>query len=89
MQMIEDIALSEKGFPSLFIYHGKGDHVVPVEGTEKFVAKVKKYMPQAKLVMKIEDGDHGFDFPLRYEVDGGPGWLREGLELVTHEWIGV
>ena len=36
--------------------------------------------------MKIEDGDHEFDWQLKCEVDGGVEWLREGLELVRREW---
>ena len=76
MQLVEDMRLKETGFPALFIYHGKEDRIVPVEGTEKFIRKLRECLPEGKVVMKIEEGDHEFDYPLKYKVDGGVEWLR-------------
>lgn len=72
-----------KTFPPLFIYHGRDDSVVPAEGTERFVEKFIQLMPEAKLVFKLESGEHGMD----HETDIKEQWLQQGLELVTTEWL--
>jgi len=74
---------SVKMFPPLFIYHGRDDSVVPAEGTEKFVEKFTQNLPEAKLVFKLEPGEHGMD----HETDIKEPWLQQGLELVTVEWL--
>lgn len=74
---------SAKTFPPLFIYHGRDDSVVPAEGTEKFVEKFTRLMPEAKLVFKLESGEHGMD----HETDIKEPWLQQGLELATVEWL--
>ena len=79
METIESTRL----FPPLFIYHGREDSVVPAEGTEKFVEKFKRLLPKAKVVFKLESGDHGLDV----QTDIKEPWLQEGLQLVTLEWL--
>ena len=74
---------SVKIFPPLFIYHGRDDSVVPAEGTEKFVENFRRNLPEAKLVFKLEPGEHGMD----HEIDIKEPWLQQGLELVTAEWL--
>ncbi len=74
---------SAKTFPPLFIYHGRDDSIVPAEGTEQFVKKFRRLLPDAKLVFKLEPGEHGMD----HETDIKEPWLQEGLELVTIEWL--
>ena len=74
---------STKTFPPLFIYHGRDDSVVPAEGTEKFVEKFRQLLPEAKLVFKLEAGEHGMD----HQTDIKEAWLQEGLELITYSWL--
>ena len=72
-----------ESFPNLFVYHGKNDSAVPAEGTKKFVEKFKLVLPECKVLMKIEAGDHGFDIPVGLETP----WMKEGLTFVTDEWL--
>lgn len=72
-----------KSFPPLFIYHGREDAVVPVEDTVKFVDAVKRVVPGAKVLCKLETGDHGFDALVTAEEP----WLKEGLEFLDKEWL--
>lgn len=74
-----------KAFPPLFIYHGRQDAAVPSEGTEKFVEKLNYVLPGAKVLLKIEDGNHGFDSGVEVETP----WMKEGLNFMTHEWLGL
>lgn len=75
---------SVKTFPPLFIYHGTEDSAVEVRQTEAFVEKLKDVLPGAKVLVRFEHGDHGFDAPVGLEVP----WLKEGLEFVAGEWLG-
>lgn len=72
-----------KSFPPLFVYHGKDDSAVEVEQTEVLVKKFKEVLPEAKILVKFEHGEHGFDAPMGLEVP----WLKEGLEFVTENWL--
>ena len=74
---------SVKTFPPLFICHGTEDSAVEVRQTEAFVEKLKDVLPGAKVLVRFEHGDHGFDAPMGLEVP----WLKEGLEFVTGEWL--
>ena len=67
-------------FPPLFIYHGRDDSIVPVQGTVKFVENFTQVLPKAKLVFKIEPGEHGMD----HQTDIKEPWLQEGSELITY-----
>jgi len=72
-----------KSYPPLFIYHGRDDSAVPVEGTPKFVEAFKQIFPENKVLMKIEPGNHGFDS----SAELSDPWLKEGLEFVAAEWL--
>lgn len=74
-----------KAFPPLFIYHGRQDTLIPREGTEKFVENLKVVLPEVKVLFKTEDGDHGLDSSITVETP----WMKEGLDFVTQEWLGL
>lgn len=70
--------------PPLFIYHGRDDKGVPVEGTERFVEAMKKAgVGEDRLVWKIENGDHGFDKDSNLD----DSLLKDGVALVEREWL--
>lgn len=70
-------------FPPLFIYHGIEDSAVPVEGTERFVRRLKEILPKGEVLMRLESGEHGFDTPAGLEVP----WLKDGLKFVSGAWL--
>ncbi|MCJ1275189.1 hypothetical protein MMC21_002990 [Puttea exsequens] len=76
--------------PPLFIFHGTSDSAVACAGTEAFVAKAKEVLSDAdfdkQVLVKLENGDHGFDTMASFEGEKGNGWLREGLEWVGGWW---
>lgn len=71
-------------FPPLFIYHGIEDSAVEVRQTEAFVERFKEVLPEARLLVTYEHGDHGFDAPTGLETP----WLKEGLDFVMGDWLG-
>ena len=73
-----------KCFPKVFAYHGRDDLAVEVEQTKAFVKRCREVMPDGRLLVRYERGDHGFDKLRGLETP----WLKEGLEFVTEEWLG-
>lgn len=69
--------------PSFFIFHGKQDSAVPVDGSRRFASLLQETVPDAKLRLYIQDGDHGFDKDATMETP----WLREGLAMISRRWI--
>jgi acetyl esterase/lipase len=70
--------------PFVFVYHGKNDSAVPVEGTISFAEEVEKKFGKDNIILKLEPGDHGFDGEATLQTP----WLKEGLVEVTKRWIG-
>jgi acetyl esterase/lipase len=68
--------------PPLFIIHGAGDTIVPVEGSQKFAKLLLEKDPEAKVVLTVQPGEHGFSnsFGMKHP------WLAEGLKLVIDTW---
>ncbi|KAK9323822.1 Alpha/Beta hydrolase protein [Lipomyces orientalis] len=69
--------------PPLFIFHGRDDTAVPVEESESFVAKLKTRLPESKVLLVLEPGEHAFDSTATLETP----WLKQGLDFVTNEWL--
>jgi acetyl esterase/lipase len=68
--------------PFLFVYHGKDDTGVPVEGTHAFEKRLRELHPTIKANFVYEQGEHGFDRDASLETD----WLQKGLEEVGKYW---
>ena len=74
------------------ILHGRGDTMVPAEGSRLFVAAVEKKREEGQwqggeVVLVERDGEHGFDTALGLD-DGGDGkeaWLRRAWGSVMGE----
>ncbi|KAJ8101952.1 Alpha/Beta hydrolase protein [Lipomyces tetrasporus] len=79
MEQVEHI----QSVPPLFIFHGRDDTAVPVEESESFVATLKTRLPESKVLLVLEPGDHAFDITATVETP----WLKQGLEFVTNEWL--
>ncbi|KAJ7583890.1 Alpha/Beta hydrolase protein [Mycena floridula] len=69
--------------PPMLILHGIEDSAVPVEHSRRFVDKVKKFLPDAKVELVTVPGEHGFDKDANLEMP----WLKEGLKMITSEWL--
>lgn len=71
----------------ILILHGKEDSVVPVRGSEKFIAKAREVMKGKqggdKLVLALRPGDHGFDGDTTLDAE----WLKEALEPAVEAWL--
>jgi len=69
------------------ILHGNQDSVVPVGGSERFVAKARKVLlgkPGGdKVVLVRRDGDHGFDSETSLEEP----WLADALKAAVSTWL--
>jgi phosphopantothenate synthetase len=66
------------------VIHGRQDSVVPVLGSERFVARAREITGSDKVVLAIRDGDHGFDSDLRF---GEEPWLQESLKTAVETWL--
>ncbi len=80
---VEKVALVEK-MPAVLIVHGREDSVVPVAGSERFLAALKKKLPGSPIRLDERPGDHGFDGDATMEEQ----WLKEDLEFITPHWLG-
>lgn len=49
------------GVPAMWIFHGKGDTFVPVEGSERFVEVLRERHPEAEVKLSVVEGEHGCD----------------------------
>ncbi|BDD60084.1 hypothetical protein MPDQ_005395 [Monascus purpureus] len=69
------------------ILHGRQDTLVPVEHSEKFVAKVRKAMKGKaggdKVFLVVRDGGHGFDNATKLDEE----WLSDLLKGAVGTWL--
>jgi acetyl esterase/lipase len=73
----------EKLDPILLIAHGEDDSAVPISGSYKFLEKIGKLQPDARVTLKTQKGEHGFDA----ETTLDDAWLRDSLEPITKAWL--
>lgn len=81
LDRLEDGARFPRG--GVFLWHGKGDTVVPVEGSVKLKEKVTEVDPGLRFWLALEEGDHGFD--AQSKIDDG--WMAEGLKDLVKVWL--
>jgi acetyl esterase/lipase len=71
----------------LVILHGRQDSVVPVNLSERFVRvtteKLRGRQGADKIVLCIQDGEHGFDNPASLKEE----WLKNALEGAVETWL--
>lgn len=75
----------EGEMPALWLYHGKDDSAVLVEDTVAFGEVVRRFRPEARVLVTVTEGEHGFDAARGMGV--GAEWCREGTEFVTSAWL--
>ncbi|KAJ9615822.1 hypothetical protein H2200_001899 [Cladophialophora chaetospira] len=82
-QRVDDV--DAKDMPPILIIHGKEDTAVPVEGSEKWVEKVKGKFGNEKVELILRPGDHGFDNEPSITLEAP--WLKDGLVTATEAWL--
>ncbi|KAK8251128.1 Alpha/Beta hydrolase protein [Phyllosticta capitalensis] len=80
-EAVEDGARLPRG--GLFVAHGAGDDVVPVEGSRAFERLVRERDGEVRFVLAVREGGHGFDA----EASVDDEWMRDGLRGVVQAWL--
>jgi hypothetical protein len=81
LEKLEDGGRFPRG--GLFVWHGKGDTVVPVQGSVKLSEKIGEVDPDLPFTLAIQEGDHGFDE--KSSID--EPWMQEGLKGLVAAWL--
>ncbi|EWZ28385.1 Alpha/Beta hydrolase protein [Fusarium oxysporum Fo47] len=81
LDKIEDGARFPPG--GVFVWHGKEDSVVPVEGSIKLADKIKELNPDLTFTLAVCEGDHGFDATSSIDEP----WFSEGLKPLVSAWL--
>ncbi|KAF2484923.1 Alpha/Beta hydrolase protein [Neohortaea acidophila] len=79
-----DLLDTEKIDTPIWILHGLEDNVVPIEGTYRFVHKLRTTSPANKIHLTYEPGMHGFDNEANATLD--TEWVRSGLTFIGDFW---
>lgn len=74
LDKVEDGARFPRG--GVFVWHGKADTVVPVEGSLKLAEKLKELDTDLLLTLAVREGEHGFDATSSIDEQ----WMKDGLE---------
>ncbi|KAM6508290.1 hypothetical protein FALCPG4_018164 [Fusarium falciforme] len=81
LEKLEDGARFPRG--GVFVWHGKADTVVPVEGSVKLAEKLGEVDPDLPFTLALRDGEHGFDA----ESSIDEPWMDEGLKGLVAAWL--
>lgn len=89
IDLLDDGMIKGSQLPPLWILHGKQDSAVLIEGTKRFLEKLREVAPDAAVHTSFEDGDHGFDG--HAPGDGKAAtldtpWVAEGIKFVEKYW---
>lgn len=76
-------ASGESKIPPFFIFHGKQDSAVPVDGSHRFASLLRQNFPDGLVQLHVQDGDHGFDSDATLNTP----WLRNGLSVISAAWL--
>ncbi|KAL2852044.1 Alpha/Beta hydrolase protein [Aspergillus pseudoustus] len=83
----EGVELPRRG---MVLIQGRQDGVVLARGTERFIEKAheatKGQAVNNKLILSMQDGEHGFDLDLRYEEEA---WLQDALKVAVQTWLEI
>ncbi|KAK7214212.1 hypothetical protein V2G26_021390 [Clonostachys chloroleuca] len=81
LEKLEDGGRFPRG--GVFVWHGKGDTVVPVEGSVKLSELLAAVDPDLPFTLAIQEGDHGFDEKASLDEP----WMEEGLKGLIDAWL--
>lgn len=70
--------------PPIWLLHGTGDTVVPIEGSHKFEKTLQEKLPNARLHVSYQPGDHGFDNDPTVSLQSE--WIKEGVDFIEQSW---
>ncbi|KAK0609283.1 hypothetical protein DIS24_g12356 [Lasiodiplodia hormozganensis] len=82
---LERVGSGGERFPrgGVFVWHGRQDSIVPVEGSVKLEEVVRRVDPGARFRLTLREGDHGFDAESSVDDD----WMAEGLKGIVDAWL--
>lgn len=75
---------SVNDLPPTWILHGTGDTVVPIAGTYKYEKALREKLPNTKLHVSYQPGDHGFDNDPSVSLN--TDWVKEGVAFIEQFW---
>lgn len=81
LERLEDGARFPRG--GVFVWHGRGDSVVPVEGSRKLEEMVRECDPELRFRLHVGEGEHGFDSKTSIDEE----WMVDGLRDVVDAWL--
>ncbi|KAF5003115.1 hypothetical protein FDECE_10305 [Fusarium decemcellulare] len=81
LEKLDDGARFPRG--GVFVWHGKSDSVVPVEGSVELAQKLRKIDSELPFTLSIQEGEHGFDSMSSIEEK----WMEDGLEGLVSAWL--
>ncbi|KAH7025318.1 Alpha/Beta hydrolase protein [Macrophomina phaseolina] len=67
----------------VFVWHARGDSVVPIEGSRRLEEMVRELDPGLGFRLYQGQGEHGFDLDTSIEED----WMADGLRPVVAAWL--
>ncbi|KAF4943262.1 hypothetical protein FSARC_14973 [Fusarium sarcochroum] len=79
LDRLEDGANFPRG--GVYIWHGKSDSVVPVDGSIKLAEALRRSDEKAKVHLSIQDGDHGFDSNSKLDDPWMSAILKEAIAV--------
>ncbi|KAL1311779.1 hypothetical protein AAFC00_001863 [Neodothiora populina] len=71
-----------ESLPPFWFISGKDDELVPIDGTERFIAKIKEKHPETPFLYTLEPGPHGFDVGNVLS----DAWVKQGCEFLDKYW---
>ncbi|KAJ5263592.1 hypothetical protein N7478_011197 [Penicillium angulare] len=80
----ENLAKAERVPPFVWVFHGKQDSAVPISGSKKFVAELRRLRPDVLVRFDAKDGDHGFEDDDKVTIS--EGWVKEGVDQLSEYW---
>lgn len=84
LENLESVGREGMRLPSVWVFHGSGDTVIPAKGSVAFKNKAEELdlLKGWDFRLTFEEGDHGFDAEATLET----GWVKEGLEWLGQYW---
>lgn len=81
LERLEDGARFPRG--GVFVWHGREDSVVRVEGSRKLEEIVSEWDPELRFRLHVGEGEHGFDSKTSIDEE----WMADGLKDVVDAWL--
>jgi hypothetical protein len=85
LDRLEDGGLDiTRKLPSIWLFHGVKDSVIPVDGSRKFMQTLRRFNPQARVrYTEIEGADHGVTAEIGLVKMDGSKEFERGMKFVN------